>query len=73
MKQQKLIENIDYVQTLASRIYSSQNSMSRALIGNDLSNFLSGLSVSNKCSVTLLDTVNEMLEELKKEESEGDN
>lgn len=71
MKQQLRATNIKFILDMINSIYSSQNRMSRALINNDLADFFKSLSLSDKCLVKLIDILNEEVEYLEQEESEG--
>lgn len=73
MKQQKRINDLKFILDMINSARSSQNSMSRALINNDLADFFKSLSLSSNNLTMLTDLLNKNIERLEKEESAGDN
>lgn len=73
MKQQKRINDLKFILDMINSARSSQNSMSRALINNDLADFFKSLSLLSNNLTMLMDLLNKDIERLEKEESAGDN
>lgn len=71
MERQQRTVDIKFILEVINSVRSNQNSMSHALINNDLADFFKSLSLSNKCLVMLTDELNKQVEYLEKEESEG--
>lgn len=71
MERQQRTVDIKFILEVVNSIRSSQNSMSHALINNDLADFFKSLSLADKCLVRLIDLLNEEVEYLEKEESAG--
>lgn len=65
-EEQQRITDLEFIRDMVNEVRNHQNFMSRALICNDLADFLYRLSLSDKCLTTLIDVLDKEIEDFKK-------